>query len=169
MKLNSPIRKIIFALVLFVNFTYSNAKGGIPEDTLYTELKNDIVILSSTKETNSLKSLPAAVSVFSPKNLESLQAYSLKDLSAVVPNYFAADYGSKMTAPIYIRGIGARSGDQTVSLYVDNIPYFNMTSYDTELFDIQRIEVLRGTQGALYGRNSMGGYHKYLHIFSFNI
>ncbi len=165
MKLNSPIRKIIFALVLFVNFTYSNAKGGIPEDTLYTELKNDIVILSSTKETNSLKLLPAAVSVFSPKNLESLQAHSLKDLSAVVPNYFAADYGSKMTAPLYIRGIGARSGDQTVSLYVDNIPYFNMTSYDTELFDIQRIEVLRGTQGALYGRNSMGGI---INIYTFS-
>lgn len=165
MKLNSPIRKVIFTLVLFVNFTYSNAKEGIPKDTLYTELKNDIVILSSTKETNSLKSLPAAVSVFSPKNMESLQAYSLKDLSAVVPNYFAADYGSKMTSPLYIRGIGARSGDQTVSIYVDNIPYFNMTSYDTELFDIQRIEVLRGTQGTLYGRNSMGGI---INIYTFS-
>ncbi|MFT4223734.1 TonB-dependent receptor [Dysgonomonas sp.] len=165
MKLNNPIRKVIFTLVLFVNFTYSNAKEGIPKDTLYTELKDDIVILSSTKETNSLKSLPAAVSVFSPKNLESLQAHSLKDLSAVVPNYFAADYGSKMTAPLYIRGIGARSGDQTVSIYVDNIPYFNMTSYDTELFDIQRIEVLRGTQGTLYGRNSMGGI---INIYTFS-
>ncbi len=165
MKLNSLIRKVIFTLVLFINFSYSNAKEGIPKDTLYTELKNDIVILSSTKETNSLKSLPAAVSVFSPKNLESLQAYSLKDLSAVVPNYFAADYGSKMTSPLYIRGIGARSGDQTVSIYVDNIPYFNMTSYDTELFDIQRIEVLRGTQGTLYGRNSMGGI---INIYTFS-
>lgn len=57
----------------------------------------------------------------------------------------------------YIRGIGARSGDQTVSMYVDNIPYFNTTSFDTELFDIQRVEVLRGTQGTLYGRNAMGG------------
>ena len=156
MNFNSPIKKIIFIFILLCNFTYSYSKDGIPKDTLYTELKNDIVILSSTKETNSLRSLPAAVSILSPKNLESLQAHSLKDLSAVVPNYFAADYGSKMTAPLYIRGIGARSGDQTISIYVDNIPYFNTTSFDTELFDIQRIEVLRGTQGTLYGRNAMG-------------
>lgn len=165
MNSDSLIKKAIFILIFLSSFVSSYAKEGIPKDTLYTELKNDIVILSSTKETNSLRSLPAAVSVFSPKNLESLQAYSIKDLSAVVPNYFAADYGSKMTAPLYIRGIGARSGDQTISIYVDNIPYFNMTSYDTELFDIQRIEVLRGTQGTLYGRNSMGGI---INIYTFS-
>lgn len=129
----------------------------IKPDTIYTELKNDIVILSSTKETNSLRSLPASVSVFSQKNLEGMQVHSLKDLNAVVPNYSIADYGSKMTAPIYIRGIGARSGFQTVSLYIDNIPYFSTNSFDVELFDIQRIELLRGTQATLYGRNAMGG------------
>lgn len=165
MKSNIPIRRIYILIILSVCFIPFYSQGGIPKDTLYTELKNDIVILSSTKETNSLRSLPAAVSVFSPKNLESLQVFSLKDLSAIVPNYFAADYGSKMTAPLYIRGIGARSGDQTVSIYVDNIPYFNTTSYDTELFDIQRIEVLRGTQGTLYGRNAMGGI---INIYTFS-
>lgn len=126
-------------------------------DTLYTELKNDIIILSTTKETNSLKNIPAAVSFFSQKNLEAYQISSIKDLSAIVPNYFAANYGSKMTAPLYIRGVGARSGTQNVSLYVDNIPYFNTTAFDVELCDIQRLEVLRGTQGTLYGRNAMGG------------
>lgn len=135
------------------------------KDTLYTELKNDIVILSSTKETNSLKTLPASVSVFSQKNLESFQVHNLKDLSAFVPNYLVADYGSKMTAPIYIRGIGARSGTQTVSLYIDNIPYFNTTSFDNELYDIQRVEILRGTQGTLYGRNAMGGI---LNIYTYS-
>lgn len=126
-------------------------------DTLYTELSKDVVILSSTKETNSLKFLPASVSILSQKNLDAFQVRSLKDLSAIVPNYYASAYGAKMTAPLYIRGVGARSGVQTVSLYVDNIPYFNTTSFDTELFDIQRLEVLRGTQGTLYGRNAMGG------------
>lgn len=126
-------------------------------DTLYTELRKDIVILSSTKETNSLRFLPAAVSVLSQKNLDALQVRSIKDLTAIVPNYYSSTYGSKMTAPLYIRGVGARSGVQTVSLYVDNVPYFNTASFDTELFDIQRLEVLRGTQGTLYGRNAMGG------------
>lgn len=157
MKKYCPTKKLSFIVFLLFPSLFVTANDGVPKDTLYTELKYDIVVLSSTKETNSLKSLPAAVSVFSPKNLDALQVHSIKDLSAIVPNYFAADYGSKMTAPLYIRGIGARSGDQTVSMYVDNIPYFNTTSFDTELFDIQRVEVLRGTQGTLYGRNAMGG------------
>lgn len=150
----------IFTASVFANRIQPNEQGGeeqVLKDTLYTELKNDIVILSTTKETNSLKSLPAAVTVFSQKNLDAYQVSSLKDLSSFVPNYFAANYGSKMTAPLYIRGVGARSGTQTVSMYVDNVPYFNTTSFDTELFDIQRVEVLRGTQGTLYGRNAMGG------------
>lgn len=151
------MKKSILPLLILFSFTVAHANDHLRKDTLYTELKNDIVILSSVKETNSLKSLPAAVSVFSPKNLEALQVHSLKDLSSFVPNYFVADYGSRMTAPVYIRGIGARSGAQTVSMYVDNIAYFNTTSFDIELFDIQRIEVLRGTQGTLYGRNAMGG------------
>ena len=129
----------------------------VQKDTLYTEFLRDVVVLSTIKETNSLRFLPASVSVFSQKNLDALQVSSFKDLSAIVPNYYAANYGSRMTAPIYIRGVGARSGNQTVSMYVDNIPYFNTTSFDTELYDIQRVEVLRGTQGTLYGRNAMGG------------
>ncbi|WP_108823003.1 TonB-dependent receptor [Dysgonomonas sp. Marseille-P4361] len=165
MKNYSIIRRCTLLLCTFVSVANIFSQGPQRQDTLYTELKNDIVILSTTKETNSLKSLPAAVTVFSPKNLEALQVHSLKDLSAIVPNYFAADYGSKMTAPLYIRGVGARSGEQTVSMYVDNIPYFNTTSFDTELFDIQRIEVLRGTQGTLYGRNAMGGI---LNVYTFS-
>lgn len=140
-------------------------KDNTKPDTLYTELRSDIVILTSTKETNSLKSLPAAVSIFSPKNLEATQVKSIKDLSAIVPNFFMPNYGSKMTSPLYIRGIGARTGVQTVSLYVDNIPYFNTSSFDNELYDIQRIEVLKGTQGTLYGRNSMGGI---INIYTFS-
>lgn len=142
-----------------------SAREVLQQDTLFTQLRNDLVVLSSTKETNSLKSLPASVSIFSPKNIESLQVQSIKDLSAVVPNFFIPNYGSKMTTPLYIRGIGARTGNQTVSLYVDNIPYFNTTSFDSELYDIQRVEVLRGTQGTLYGRNTMGGI---INVYTFS-
>jgi len=165
MKSYSYTKIVLLSVLSFLFLPNIYAKDGLSKDTLYTELKKDIVILSSTKETNSLKSLPAAVSIFSPKNLEGLQVYSLKDLSSIVPNYFAADYGSKMTSPLYIRGIGARSGDQTVSMYVDNVPYFNTTSFDAELFDIQRVEVLRGTQGTLYGRNAMGGI---INVYTFS-
>ena len=65
--------------------------------------------------------------------------------------------GAKLTSAIYIRGIGARSSGQSVGLYVDNVPYLDKSTFDFELTDIQRIEVLRGPQGTLYGRNAMGG------------
>ncbi|MDD3909704.1 MAG: TonB-dependent receptor, partial [Proteiniphilum sp.] len=63
----------------------------------------------------------------------------------------------KVSTPIYIRGIGARLGAQTVSMYVDNVPSFNPSAFDFEFQDIQRVEVLRGAQGTLYGRNAIGG------------
>ncbi|MDR1810180.1 MAG: TonB-dependent receptor [Prevotella sp.] len=158
------MKKIVCSALLLITVGASAQKTA-EKDTLYTEIKQDIVVLSSTKETNSLKSLPASISVFSPKNLEGLQVTSIKGLSAVSPNFFMPDYGSKMTSPLYIRGFGARTGVQTVSLYVDNVPYFNPSTFDSELYDIQRVEILRGTQGTLYGRNSMGGI---VNIYTFS-
>jgi outer membrane receptor protein involved in Fe transport len=67
------------------------------------------------------------------------------------------NYGSKLTSAIYIRGIGARSSGQSIGLYVDNVPYLDKSAFDFEFNDIQRIEVMRGPQGTLYGRNAMGG------------
>lgn len=167
------MRKLTLALLLILGFQSGFGvppikkfeKDKVQEDTLYVEVKTDIVVVSSVKETNSLKNLPAAVSILSPKRLDAMQVNSLKDLSSFIPNYSAADYGSKMTAPLYIRGIGARSGMQTVSMYVDNVPYFNTTAFDTELLDIQRVEVLRGTQSTLYGRNTMGGI---INVFTYS-
>ena len=97
------------------------------------------------------------MSVVSPKQLQDNRIESLPRLSAYIPNFFIPSYGSKVSTPIYIRGVGARLGSQTVSLYVDNVPSFNPSAFDFEFQDIQRIEVLRGAQGTLYGRNAIGG------------
>ena len=67
------------------------------------------------------------------------------------------DYGSKLTSPVYIRGIGSRINSPSVGLYVDYVPYFEKAAFDFDFFDIKRIEVLRGPQGTLFGRNTMGG------------
>lgn len=116
-----------------------------------------VVVRSSAKETNNLWSAPEATSLITPGQVNNRQIESIKDLSAFVPNLFIPDYGSKMTTPIYLRGVGARSSGQSVAMYVDNIPYMDKSTFDFEFMDIQRIEVLRGPQGTLYGRNAMGG------------
>ena len=132
-------------------------KDGGPQDTLKVYYLDQVVISSSVKETNALKNMPTAVSVISPRQLANSQVESLSGLSAMIPNFFIPSYGSRVSTPIYIRGIGARLGSQTVSMYVDNVPSFNPSAFDFEFQDIQRVEVLRGAQGTLYGRNAIGG------------
>ena len=63
----------------------------------------------------------------------------------------------KGNTPIYIRGIGSKTNAPSVGLYVDGMPYFDRSVVDLELAGISGIEVLRGPQGTLYGRNSTGG------------
>ncbi|MFI3315705.1 MAG: TonB-dependent receptor, partial [Rikenellaceae bacterium] len=67
------------------------------------------------------------------------------------------DYGSRITSSIYVRGLGARIDQPVIGLNVDNVPFINKNSYDLEVMDIERMEILRGPQSTLYGRNSMGG------------
>lgn len=117
----------------------------------------EIVVISTPKETGSLKQLPAAVSLLGQQDMQRNNIKSLKNVSAVVPNLFIPDYGSRLTSAIYIRGIGSRINTPAVALYVDNVPYFDKSAFEFSFYDIERIDVLRGPQGTLYGRNSMGG------------
>lgn len=126
-------------------------------DTLRIYNLNEVIITSSTKETNQLRTLPASVSILSPSQIEGMKISGVKDLSGIVPNLYIPDYGSRMTVPVYVRGVGERSTGQTIGLYVDNMPYLDKSAFDFDFTDIQRIEVLRGPQGTLFGRNAMGG------------
>ena len=126
-------------------------------DTIKTRYLDEIIISSSTKETNDLKSYPASVSYITPQMIAGQKITSVKGLSSVIPNFFVADYGSKLSTPIYIRGIGERSTGQSIGMYVDNMPYMDKTIFDFDFVDVQRVEVLRGPQGTLYGRNAMSG------------
>lgn len=158
-QMNKQSTFIALFLTLFCAFSSANnpEKNKNAQDTLKVYYLDEVVVSSSSKETNALKNLPTAVSVVSPKQLRDGQIESLSGLSAFVPNFFIPSYGSKVSTPIYIRGIGARLGSQTVSLYVDNVPSFNPSAFDVEFQDIQRVEVFRGAQGTLYGRNAIGG------------
>ena len=135
----------------------NNTSGELSGDTLENYMLGEVLVVSSNKETNSLKFLPSSYSIVSPTAISNNQIHALKDLSCYVPNLFIPDYGSRMTSAVYIRGIGARSAGQGIGLYVDNVPYMDKSTFDFDLMDIQRIEVLRGPQGTLYGRNAMGG------------
>lgn len=80
--------------------------------------------------------------------LESRHINGVKELSAVVPNFYQPDYGARMTSSMYVRGFGSRIDQPVVGMNIDEMPVLNKNSYDFELFDIDRVQVLRGAQSA---------------------
>lgn len=126
-------------------------------DSLFVNQTIEGLVVKSGKETSDIWKLPSSLSVIMPSRVEQRNIMSVKDLSSLIPNFFIPDYGSRMTTPVYLRGIGARSGSQGVGFYVDNVPLMDKSVFDFDMQDIQRIDVLRGPQGTLYGRNAMGG------------
>jgi len=144
---------IFIFLFLWISKTFAQTE----ETDIATKIDLEEVIVSSTKETNELKTLPGSVSLITPRMLDERKITSIVDLSAAVPNFFIPNYGSKMSTPVYIRGIGERSTGQSIGLYVDNMPYLDKSVFNFDFMDVQRIELLRGPQGTLYGRNAMSG------------
>lgn len=121
------------------------------------------VVIKSAREKRPLQELPISTSLIPANQIEQEQVTGLTDLTSRVPNLYMPSYGSKLTSPIYIRGIGSRINSPAVGLYVDNVPQFDKSSFDFEFYNIERVEVLRGPQGTMYGRNNMGGL---IHVYT---
>lgn len=145
---------LLLTLLISSNVLADNA------DTLKVVDVEEVTVIAAPKENRKLRELPAAVTLLSQQTLRNAQVASIKGLTAVVPNLFIPDYGSRLTSAVYIRGIGSRINTPSVGLYVDNIPYIDKSAFDFSYADVERIDVLRGPQGTLYGRNAMGGLIK---------
>jgi outer membrane receptor protein involved in Fe transport len=150
------MRKILLVGILFLNYFIIQAENTV-SDSIKIHYLDEVNVTASAKETNNLRTLPGSVTILTPSQIEKMRVQTIKDLSMIVPNFFIPDYGSKLSTPVYIRGIGERASGQTIGLYVDNMPYMDKATFDFNFTDIQRIEVFRGPQGTLYGRNAMGG------------
>jgi outer membrane receptor protein involved in Fe transport len=153
----------LFILTILISFSVpvlklgaQNSKAEADTNT-YMSVELGEIEIKASKDNVTFRNLPASVSVVSETVISDNEIKSLNDASATIPNFFMPDYGSKLTSPLYIRGIGSRINSPSVGLYVDHVPYFEKASFDFDFFDIKRIEVLRGPQGTLFGRNTMGG------------
>lgn len=113
--------------------------------------------VTAIKQHADLDRLPLAATLITAAETERLNIVSIRGISDVVPNFFVPEYGSRMTSSIYVRGLGARMDQPAVGLNVDNVTFLNKDAYDFDIADIVRVEMLRGPQSTLYGRNTMGG------------
>ena len=116
-----------------------------------------IEIVASIKQEDDNKGNARSSSRFSRTTIENRHITSLKELTSLAPNFYQPDYGSRMTSSIYVRGFGSRIDQPIVGMNIDEMPVMNKNNYDFELFDISDIEIIRGAQSTLYGRNTAGG------------
>src|SRR5882672_2818886 len=123
-------------------------------DTAAPSNELETITVTAQRRSESLQDVPLSITAIDARNLEQKAIYSFFDYGGKVPNLAFADTGdgSGTARTISIRGI---SGDGTTGFYIDETPVPD--SIDPRIVDIQRIEVLRGPQGTLYGARSMGG------------
>lgn len=121
--------------------------------------KDDEIIVTAQKREQSLQDVNAAVSAFSGSDLADQQINSVLDIEKLVPNVSIGNDFSQ--AKIFIRGVGLDNSftgvDPSVALHVDGAVVSQSFAQLGSFFDLQRVEVLRGPQGTLYGRNATGG------------
>lgn len=150
---------IQFLIILFFQLICNNGAQArpLPVDADSSGVSLSEVSVTAIKQAASLLRQPVAVTTVGRDEIERLNISGMKGVSEIAPNFYMPDYGSKMTSSVYVRGIGARIDQPAVGLNIDNVPYLNKNSYDGDMLDIERIEVLRGPQSTLYGRNTIAG------------
>ncbi len=116
----------------------------------------DAVLVSAQKKEEFLQKVPLSITAISSKQVIAYRLWNSKELTAIVPNLYSANSGDDRNVTS-IRGIATTSYDPAVTTYIDGVNQFSLDTYIAALSDIERIEVLRGPQGTLYGRNAMGG------------
>ncbi len=116
----------------------------------------DAVVVSAQKREELLQRVPSSITAFSARQVRQYRLWNTRDLTGVVPNLYSSNSGDDRNVTS-IRGIATTSYDPAVATYIDGVNQFSLDTYIPQLLDIERIEVLRGPQGTLYGRNAMGG------------
>ncbi|MEO0327720.1 MAG: TonB-dependent receptor [Pseudomonadota bacterium] len=148
-----------FSLVLFMQETNAQALDEADSSEEITVL--DRITVTARKKEEEIKDIPFGVSTIQQEELERAQVDSNRDLARRLPNVFFQDGGVRGFNRLIFRGVGDIGGgfapdDNSVGYFVNGVP-IPLLGIDGDLFDIERVEVLRGPQNVLFGRNAQGG------------
>ena len=121
-------------------------------------LRLDTVNVTAQKQTEDLQDVSASVTVFTASEIEDRNLDSITDIADFTPNFINFNSGIIGLSVPSIRGIHQDgSGGSPVGLFIDGVPILSSTGFTDDLLDVERIEVLKGPQGALYGSNTESG------------
>ncbi|AHE55410.1 hypothetical protein NX02_18705 [Sphingomonas sanxanigenens DSM 19645 = NX02] len=154
-----------FAASLIALATASPAMAQAPAG----EPREGDIIVTAQKRQQTLQEIPQSISVVGGEQLDRQQAKGFVDYAALVPG-LSLQQANPGETRIVLRGINTGGASPTAAVYIDDTPYGPSTGQsngatlagDIDTFDIERVEVLRGPQGTLYGANSLGGLVKFV-------
>jgi len=144
-----------------------HAQEAAPAATAAEEADSNEIVVTARRRAESLQDVPIAVTALSGEALESGGVLDLTEVADSVPNVtLETSRGTNSTLTAFIRGVGQQDPvagfEAGVGIYIDDV-YLNRPQAGVlDVFDVERVEVLRGPQGTLYGRNTIGGAVKYV-------
>ncbi|WP_324171837.1 TonB-dependent receptor [Sulfurimonas sp.] len=150
-------KKISASLVVSLALCLSVGHSLFAQDLEEVVSNLDTITVTADKREVDIQKIPTSLTVYSCTQLEDFNIKTAEELFSVLPNIHLVKAGpaADIASSISIRGISQfMAGSPSFGFYIDDV-YYN--EYDSNLFDIQRIELLRGPQGTLYGRNTIGG------------
>ena len=151
-KLNYHISRTLLAMSLGV---FSSA---VFADDQAKHIDLERIEVTSEKRTVNIMEVASSVTAIFGQELVDSEAYSITDLGQAIPSVHVYSWGGRRDSNVFIRGIGpGLFTEPTIGFYVDGVNYSSNSIFDLDLVDIERIEVLRGPQGTLYGGNSLAG------------
>ena len=158
--LNKPFPLIAFGFLSSVS-ALAIGGGAVAQDSTAradNDAGRDTIIVTSRRREENLADVPASVSAFTAEDIETMGIDSPKDFLHQTPGVFYRTNTTAGTAFVNIRGISAsRNAESPVAVVVDGVYLNNPLGFQNELIDVEQIEVLKGPQGALYGRNASAG------------
>jgi len=127
-------------------------------DQTATDDSGNAIVVTGLRRADTLQDTPAAITAFGSEEIENARILRPSDFIELTPNVNLVETQNAGNAFIIIRGITqARNSEPSVAVVVDGVQQVNPAQFNQGLFDIEQIEVLKGPQGALYGRNAIGG------------
>lgn len=120
----------------------------------------DEIIVTAQRQSQSLQDVPIAISAFTAQSLSAQQINNSSDLQLTLPN-ITFTKGNFTSGNFTIRGVGdlcvGVTCDSATAIHINDLPLFGTRIFETDFFDLERVEVLRGPQGTLFGRNATAG------------
>lgn len=150
------LRQVVVLSALLSDVYLCASADPVPVTYSDSIVSLDEISVSAIKAV-SVTTFPSSATAIGKTEVERYDLDDLEKISEIAPNFYMPQYGSRMTSSIYVRGLGTRIDQPVVALNVDNVPMMTKDAYDFSLPDLWRIEMVRGAQSILYGRNTMGG------------